>query len=61
MDEENERLLEYSFINAHLVRAPIANILGLTQLKAGDPKLQQLKRSIEEMDMIVRKIAEVLR
>ena len=37
LEEENKRLLELSFINAHLVRAPIANIIGLIETKEDDP------------------------
>lgn len=60
LEEENKRLLEYSFINAHLVRAPIANIIGVTELNENDPKLEEVRKGILEMDEVVRKIAEVL-
>lgn len=60
LEEENQRLLELSFINAHLVRAPIANIMGLIDAKGGDSGLNELSKSIHEMDEIVRKISKVL-
>ena len=60
LEKENKRLLEYSFINAHLVRAPIANIIGVTELNENDPKLEEVRKGILEMDEVVRKIAEVL-
>ncbi|WP_462251300.1 hypothetical protein [Ekhidna sp.] len=60
LEKENEKLLEYSFINAHLVRAPIANILGLTQLEYSNPRIKEIKKSVQEMDEIVRRIAKVL-
>ena len=41
LQEENERMVEYAFINAHLVRAPIANIMGLTELDCDDDCYQE--------------------
>lgn len=60
LEEENKRLLEFSFINAHLVRAPIANIIGLVEMEEDNERLQELKAGIQEMDEVVRKIAHVL-
>lgn len=60
LEEENEKLLEYSFINAHLVRAPIANIMGLTQLEHSNPEIEKIRKSVNEMDEVIRKIAKVL-
>lgn len=60
-EEENKRLVEFSFINAHLVRAPLANILGLAQLNENDAGLEELREGIQEMDQVVRKIADVLK
>jgi myosin heavy subunit len=61
LEEENKKLLEYSFINAHLVRAPMANIIGITDLNPDDPKFEKIKEGIAEMDEVVRKIANVLK
>lgn len=61
LEEENDKLLEYSFINAHLVRAPMANIIGITDLHPDDPKFLKIKEGISEMDEVVRKIADVLK
>lgn len=61
LEQENERLLEYSFINAHLVRAPLANIIGLTQIDADNPDFEEIREGILEMDAVVRKIADVLK
>lgn len=60
LEEENKRLLEYSFINAHLVRAPMANIIGIASLKPDDRNFDEIKEGIQEMDDVVRKIADVL-
>jgi signal transduction histidine kinase len=59
LHEENKKDLEYSFINAHLVRAPITNILAITQhLK--DPKLKELEKRALALDDTVRKIGRIL-
>lgn len=59
--KENERIVHYAFINAHLVRAPLANMIGLFQLvNSKDPKMRQLKKRIEKLDHVVRKIGGVL-
>ncbi|SNT00304.1 hypothetical protein SAMN05421640_1967 [Ekhidna lutea] len=61
LNEENKRDSEYSFINAHLVRAPIANILAIIeQSDSQNPKLIELKSNVQELDTIVRKIGKVL-
>lgn len=61
LEAENKKLLEYSFINAHLVRAPMANIIGITQLNSENADFVEIKEGIEHMDQVVRKIANVLR
>ncbi|MDW3191559.1 MAG: hypothetical protein R8G66_04320 [Cytophagales bacterium] len=61
LEEENQKLIEYSFINAHLIRAPLTNIAGATQLKEDDPKFREIQRGIQEMDMVLKKIAQVLK
>ncbi|WP_425390309.1 hypothetical protein [Ekhidna sp.] len=58
---ENERDLEYSFINAHLVRAPIANMMAIVELiEDKDQQIIDLSQKITELDSTVRKIGEVL-
>ena len=58
---ENERMVDYAFINAHLVRAPLANMLGLSDLvDSDDPNFKELKEKIVELDKTVRKIGGVL-
>lgn len=61
LEEENKKLLDYSFINAHLVRAPMANIIGITDLVDDDANFGKIKEGISEMDEVVRKIANVLK
>lgn len=61
LEERNYQLTEYAFINSHLLRAPLARILGLTDLirmESTDPKTQELMNklfnSCQELDEIIR-------
>ncbi len=62
LEEENRLDLEYAFINAHLIRAPIANIMGLIEIveDSNSEKITQLKNNITDLDQVVRKIGKVL-
>lgn len=64
---QNEQLAEYAFINSHLLRAPIARILGLANIITHEVKLDKDKQMLEalhittqELDEIVRKISDIL-
>ena len=61
LEEENKKLIEYAFINAHLIRAPLTNIMGAVQLKSDDPNLREIEKGIQEMDEVLKKIAKVLK
>jgi signal transduction histidine kinase len=61
LEERNYQLTEYAFINSHLLRTPLARILGLTDLirmESTDPKTQELMdklfNSCEELDEIIK-------
>ena len=56
---ENQRDVEFAFINAHLVRAPIANIIGILNMSASE-ETATLRANVSELDTIVRKIGDVL-
>ncbi|WP_462251964.1 hypothetical protein [Ekhidna sp.] len=61
IEKENERIVNYAFINAHLVRAPLSNMLGLLQLMdMKDQEVKKLKDRVERLDQVVRKISGVL-
>lgn len=57
---QNQRLAEYTFINAHKLRAPVASILGLINLldqcnEEDRPVIQgHLRTSSEELDQVIR-------
>jgi ligand-binding sensor domain-containing protein len=61
LEEQNRRLSEYAFINAHELRGPLASILGLVHLfeistdtSEKEELLKHLKKSSHELDKIVR-------
>ena len=64
IEERNQRILEIAHSNSHLVRKPLANILGVTQLLAEkednehNELLQLLKESALELDFILKEVAE---
>jgi GAF domain-containing protein len=69
LEEQNAQLTEYAFINSHLLRAPLARILGVASIiaqaqdenKPVDPVLLHgLIRSGDELDEIIRTISKLL-
>lgn len=65
--EQNKKLSDYAFFNAHKLRAPLARVMGLINLlMAGNnineqPEiLRHLKVSSEELDEIVRSVSTML-
>lgn len=61
LEERNYQLTEYAFINSHLLRAPLARILGLANLirmESTDPNtrllMEKLFNSCEELDEIIK-------
>jgi len=67
LETQNKQLTEYAFINSHVLRAPLARILGLAQLisretiSAQDQSLvNALIQSSNELDSIIRKISDLL-
>ncbi len=63
---QNQRLTEYTFINAHKLRAPVASILGLInllqQVKPNEKEniLVHLKTCGEQLDAIIREVSRNL-
>ncbi|WP_158584069.1 GAF domain-containing protein [Reichenbachiella sp. MSK19-1] len=64
---QNNQLKEYAFVNSHMLRAPLSNILGLSNLIklnpafSKDPELiHALYQSTKNLDEIVRKISATL-
>lgn len=63
---QNQRLAEYTFVNAHKLRAPVASILGLIQLmqqstpQERDVIIQHLRTCGEQLDNIIREVSHNL-
>lgn len=63
---QNQRLTEYTFINAHKLRAPVASILGLINLvhqvkpEEKETILAHLKACGEQLDTIIREVSRNL-
>jgi len=67
LEIQNRQLAEYAFVNSHLLRAPLARILGLAHLIAQEATsvrdrelLEALESSANELDQVIRKIAALL-
>ena len=61
----NDELAEYAYVNAHLLRAPLTRVMGLTYLLNSQNylsknKLERLKEKAEETDAIVKRINKIL-
>ena len=61
MERQNQKILEYAFINAHLVRAPLVNIIGLAELEESkNEEFESLETRARKFDEILHKISSVL-
>lgn len=64
IEQQNEKLKEIAWLESHVVRAPLARILGLVnlldnkQLEEGEKAkiLGYIKDSTQEMDLIVKEV-----
>jgi signal transduction histidine kinase len=70
LKEQNAKLMEYAFVHAHVLRAPVSRILGLVNLliKSESPRrieeeeiIQHLDESSKELDSVVRDLSVTLR
>ena len=65
VEEQNKKLQEIAWIQSHMVRAPLARILGVTDLLCDNKEeelsselLSHLKISAAELDYIIRDIVK---
>jgi PAS domain S-box-containing protein len=65
IEEKNLKLQEVAYIQSHIVRAPLANIMGLVSLIKSNPDSQptaelidRLESSAIDLDRIIRRIAD---
>lgn len=67
--EKNELLASYAYDNAHILRAPLSNILGLIEILENDSTeneknaevLKQLKEQAHSLDLLVKKVNVILK
>ncbi len=67
IQSKNKRLEKYSFMNAHIVRAPLANIMGAMDLyyqtedlSKKEDLLEMVEESAHKLDQAVREVAQDL-
>ncbi len=67
LELQNEKLAEYAFINAHLLRGPLCRVKGLANLLEMDEMkndfeilLQRMQLSVKELDDVVLRINQTL-
>jgi signal transduction histidine kinase len=67
IEQQNKRLKEYAFMNSHLVRAPLANILGaIEHLDEPKDRYQMremssiIKKSAEDLDLVIKDVGKSL-
>ncbi|MBL7857562.1 MAG: hypothetical protein JNM57_07725 [Cyclobacteriaceae bacterium] len=66
VQNQNERLIRYSYTNAHHLRGPVARVLGLLQLSKMDVNLdypflfQKIEEQTREIDQVISSINKEL-
>jgi signal transduction histidine kinase len=60
LERQNYQLAEYAFINSHLVRGPLARILGITSLMARTTTTREQKDLIEHLNKASAELDEVI-
>jgi PAS domain S-box-containing protein len=63
IQRQNSKLKEIAFASSHLIRAPLSNILGLTQLLKENPSIineiaTHLKTSADQLDDAIRQMVK---
>lgn len=63
LNQKNEKLKQIAYLQSHVIRVPLANIMGLSELILHDVKTSQekellnhLSSSIKELDSVIRNI-----
>ncbi len=67
LELQNKQLAEYAFINSHLLRAPLAKILGISDIMKNElahaenkQLLDSMIESADELDQIIKRIGLIL-
>lgn len=68
LEEKNRQLADYAYDNAHIVRAPLSNILGILSILSlkkdtsfDQGKIESIQNSANELDKVIRKINLILK
>jgi signal transduction histidine kinase len=60
LEQQNKQLAEYAYINSHLVRGPLARIIGLTNLISRTPKTEEQQELIENLNQASAELDSVI-
>lgn len=65
LEEKNNRIRRYSFSNSHIVRAPLARILGLTDVARMENDIslelfELIRKNAKELDHVIREMNKIL-
>lgn len=67
IEKQNDKLREYAFMNSHLVRAPLANILGAIEHLEETKDISQIhkmssiiKKSADDLDLVIKDVGKSL-
>jgi signal transduction histidine kinase len=62
LNQKNQKLIQYSYTNAHHLRGPVARLLGLVAIRKLDPNpdndffFEKVEQQAHEVDAVVRQI-----
>jgi signal transduction histidine kinase len=60
LEQQNKQLAEYAYINSHLVRGPLARVIGLTHLLLLKPGTGEQKELIENLNVAASELDSVI-
>lgn len=67
LEEQNKKLLEYNFMNSHVLRSPVARLKGLFNIIEMEPDLNKkleyidlFKQSVEDLDNFTKNVSAKL-
>jgi two-component system, sensor histidine kinase LadS len=61
LQDKNDRIKEYAFSNSHIVRGPLARILGLVSIAEHEPKVIELiGKNAKELDVVIKEMTQIL-
>lgn len=61
LEDKNNRIKEYAFSNSHIVRGPLARILGLVSIAEHEPKVIELiEENAKELDSVIKEMTQIL-